>query len=395
MRGDEDCDKRHSPEQIVRLADSLRTHGQQKPVVIQADGTILAGHGLVEGARHLGWETMQVHVYDGTHPDAFVIADNYLATLAEPDDAVLADLLSKLEQQGDLLASGFYVQEFTELRGRLEAANPAPVAEEDEIPEPQEGPTRVQPGEVWALGRHRVMCGDSTDGAAVGELFGEARARMVWTDPPYGVSYGRKEAELREAGYGMGNHASIVNDDLSMGDTEVLVRGALGIGCAFSVPGASLYVACPPDTLLPHFIAAVAASGFEYRHSLVWVKQQFVFGRCDYHYRHETILYGWKTDGPHYFVDDHTKHSVFEYDKPHRSELHPTMKPVALVADMVRNSSLSGEIVYDPFLGSGTTLIAAEQLGRVCYGMEIAPRYCDVILARWEALTGQQAARCE
>jgi DNA modification methylase len=135
----------------------------------------------------------------------------------------------------------------------------------------------------------------------------------------------------------------------------------------------------------------VAASGFGFRHSLVWVKQQFVLGRCDYHYRHEVILYGWKPDGAHYFVDDHTQDSVFEVDKPHRSEDHPTMKPVKLVAQMVANSSKPGDIVADPFLGSGTTLISAEQLGRVCYGIEIEPRYVDVAVRRWQQATGQTA----
>jgi DNA modification methylase len=150
-------------------------------------------------------------------------------------------------------------------------------------------------------------------------------------------------------------------------------------------------VACPPGTPLPHFIAAVAASGYTFKHSLAWVKQQFVLGRCDYHYRHETILYGWKENGAHYFVDDHTKDSVFEVDKPHRSEEHPTMKPVELVAQMVANSSRTGELVADPFLGSGTTLIACEQLGRACAGIELAPCYCDVAVLRWQKLTNKQA----
>lgn len=163
------------------------------------------------------------------------------------------------------------------------------------------------------------------------------------------------------------------------------------MACAHAEKGGAVYVACPAGTPLPHFIAAVAASGYTFKHSLVWVKQQFVLGRCDYHYRHETILYGWKEDGAHYFVDDHTKDSVFEVDKPHRSEEHPTMKPVELVAQMVANSSRPGETVADPFLGSGTTLIACEQLGRKCVGIELAEKYVDVAVQRYQRMTHQPA----
>lgn len=156
------------------------------------------------------------------------------------------------------------------------------------------------------------------------------------------------------------------------------------------MPGAAVYVACPAGTLLPHFIAAVAASGFQFKHSLVWVKNQFVLGRCDYHYRHEIVLYGWK-DGAHYFVDDHTHDSVFEIDKPRKSEEHPTMKPVELIERMVRNSSNPGEIVYEPFSGSGSTILACEMSGRQCRAMEVSPAYCSVALTRWETATGRTA----
>jgi DNA modification methylase len=241
------------------------------------------------------------------------------------------------------------------------------------------------------MGEHRLVCGDCTKAETVAALFGDRQARMVWTDPPYGVSYADKNEFLNSLDWGNRIQEPIANDHMTDEATEALARDALTLMAQHGLPGAACYVACPAGTPLPHFIAAVAASGFTYHHSLVWVKQQFVLGRCDYHYRHEVILYGWKPDAGHYFVDDHTLDSVFEVDKPHRSEDHPTMKPVALVAQMIANSSKPGDVVADPFLGSGTTLVAAEQLGRVCYGIEIEPRYVDVAVRRWQNATQRRA----
>jgi DNA modification methylase len=154
------------------------------------------------------------------------------------------------------------------------------------------------------------------------------------------------------------------------------------LAAAFSVPGATCYAACPPGTPLPKFIAAFGSSGFTYRHSLAWVKNNFVLGRCDYHYKHEVILYGWKPDAGHLWNGDHSQDSVFVVDKPHKSDLHPTMKPPELIAPMVTNSSRQGEIVFDPFVGSGSTAIAAAQTGRVCYCCDVASQYVDVTVRR-------------
>jgi len=302
--------------------------------------------------------------------------------------------LVELDAAGRLGNVGYDDGALDRLKAELQAddfvASQGPPVED---PGPSEPP--VEPvtklGDVWLCGAHRVVCGDCTEAGVVAKLFGEKLARMVWTDPPYGVSYADKNEFLNSLDKGNHIQEPIAHDHMSEADTEALVRDALALMATYGMPGAAYYVACPAGTLLPHFIAAVAASGFGFRHSLVWVKQQFVLGRCDYHYRHEVILYGWKPDGAHYFVDDHTQDSVFEVDKPHRSEDHPTMKPVKLVAQMVANSSKPGDIVADPFLGSGTTLISAEQLGRVCYGIEIEPRYVDVAVRRWQQATGQTA----
>jgi hypothetical protein len=178
----------------------------------------------------------------------------------------------------------------------------------------------------------------------------------------------------------------IHNDDLAPAQISTLFSTALVNAATWAMPGAAIYASVPAGPLLPAFIAAMEQGGFAYRHCLVWVKQNFVLGRSDYHYRHEPILYGWREDGPHYFIEDRTQDSVFEVDRPMVSELHPTQKPIELIARMVANSSRPGELVYDPFCGSGSTLLAAHQLGRIGYGVEIDPGYVAVTLERFSML---------
>lgn len=389
--------RKHPDEQLEHIRASLRQYGQYRPVVTSSDSYILCGEGVWTGCKAEGWETVEVNPMPFPHDDPraekLLVLDNEVSRLAEDDDKTLAALLASIQQTDEqgLSGTGYDDAGLDKLIGELAAedfaAKQGPPVEDPGPSEPPAEPVSKL-GDAWLCGLHRVVCGDCTEAGVVASLFGDKLARMVWTDPPYGVNY--VETKRHIAGANLA-HEDIANDNLTEADTEALVRDALVLMAAHGVPGAACYVACPPGTPLPHFIAAVAASGFGFRHSLAWVKQQFVLGRCDYHYRHEVILYGWKPDGPHFFVDDHTQSSVFEVDKPHRSEQHPTMKPVKLVAQMVANSSKPADIVADPFLGSGTTLIAAEQLGRVCYGIELEPRYVDVAVRRWQQATGQTA----
>ena len=232
--------------------------------------------------------------------------------------------------------------------------------------------------------RHRVVCGDCTDAAVVDAVMMGEKAAMVWTDPPYGVKYGDKLDRANPMGYRV---RTIQNDDLDKGDLEDLIRGAFKNASEVCQPGATRDAACPPGTPLPTAIAAFEGSGFTFHWQLVWVKDQLVLGRGDYHFRHENILYGWKHDAAHYFVDDRTQDSVFEIPRPKVSVEHPTMKPVELVEQMVRNSSRRGAIVYDPFIGSGTTMVSCQRLGRKCRGVEIDPGYAAVCLDRWATMT--------
>jgi DNA modification methylase len=240
------------------------------------------------------------------------------------------------------------------------------------------------PGQAWQIGPHRLVCGDCRDEGTVGRLWanGGDPARMLWTDPPYGVDYAAKNAFLNRSDRGNRIQAPIENDKLTAGETGIMFKQALAVARQFAEPGAVCYATVPSGPLLFYFFQAFTAAGFTFHAQLTWVKHHFVIGMADYHHRYEPILYGWLPDAAHYFVDDRSQDDVFEVDKPHISELHPTTKPVELVARMVANSSRRGETVYDPFCGSGTTLVACEQLGRVGYGMEIDPGYTAVAIQR-------------
>jgi DNA modification methylase len=237
-------------------------------------------------------------------------------------------------------------------------------------------------GQLWEAGPHRIISGDSCDKAVVERLWAdsELRLRMIWTDPPYGVNYGEKTNWVNEHRGGPGRRL-IENDSLMPAELQKLFATALSLAGEHAILGAVIY-ATVPSVFLKYFIQGLEDGGFSYRHCLIWIKQTFVMGRADYHYRHEPILYGWLENGPHYFVDDRTQDSVFEVNRPMVSDLHPTTKPVELIAKMLANSSRSGDLIYDPFAGSGSTIVAAHQLGRVGYGCEIDPGYLAVSLER-------------
>lgn len=252
--------------------------------------------------------------------------------------------------------------------------------------------SRVSLGQIWQLGRHRILCGDSTDEQQVRSLLGDRRFDIIFTDPPYSVSYADKNRSLNAVGRGNRIQTPIKNDHFPVEETAKKVwLPAFKNLFDFAKPGCVYYLTAPQGGDQMMMMMMMAQAGWLVKHELIWVKNNHVLGRADYHYKHEPILYGWKPGASHYFIDSRSEFSVWEFDKPLKSDLHPTMKPVGLIAKAINNSSRIGELVGDFFLGSGSTLIAAQECDRTVYGMELSEIYCEIIIQRWEKLTGKIA----
>lgn len=319
--------------------------------------------------------------------DKLLLTLDPLAGMAETDAKRVAQLLSTVRT--DSAAVGALLERIAAVEG-WQGRNQLVLSD---APEPQldraaelRTKWRTARGQLWAIGAHRLLSADCTEPSETARLWVEDRdqIRLVWSDPPYGVDYASKNLFLNRSDRGNRVQRPIANDKGT--DVHALLAASLALARKRAVKGAACYVTVPSGPLLSGFIEALNQSGFTFRHLLVWVKQQFVIGMSDYHYRHEPILYGWLANGPHYWAGGRSQDSVFEIDKPHLSDLHPTTKPVELVNQMLVNSSRIGEIVYDPFCGSGTTLVACEQLGRRGYGVEIDPGYVAVALERLAAM---------
>lgn len=342
---------------------------------------------LIDG--HLRAETtpeqrVPVLVLDVNEAEADMILATLdpLASMATTDKVAARDLVALLEGQTDSVR---------QLLESLSPRNTAGLADPDpQIDKAAELKAKwaTEPGQGWQIGPHRLICGDSRGEGTVGRLWadGAPLLRMVWTDPPYGVDYAAKNAYLNRSDRGNRIQVPIVNDNLTAGETGIMFKKALEVAKQFAEAGAACYATVPAGPMLIYFVQAFTAAGFTYRAQLAWVKQQFVIGMADYHHRFEPILYGWLPNGTHYFIDDRSQDDVFQVDRPKASEFHPTTKPVDLIARMIANSSRPGEIVYDPFCGSGSTLLAAHQLGRIGFGVEVDPGYVAVTLERASAL---------
>jgi DNA modification methylase len=380
--------RKHPDRNLETIKKSLSAFGQRKPVVVNRNtGHIEAGNGLWQAAKALGWSEIAVaFVNDASEvAQAYGIMDNQSALLAEWDLPNLKDLLQGLDDgETDMSLTGFTTEEIENLMNQTHQG----LTDDDEIPEKVE--TICKTGDLWQLGEHRLLCGDATKKEDVERLMGGERVNLVWTDPPYGVNYGEKLERANPIAHRV---RTIKNDDLKPADLESFLTACFKNLADYADKGAAIYVACPPGTPLPSLIASFEGSGFDFRWQLVWVKDQLVLSRADYHFRHENILYGWKHGEAHYFTDDRKQDSVFEVPRPKASDEHPTMKPVLLIEGMVRNSSTPGDIVADTFGGSGSTLIACEKLGRQCRMMELSETYCDVIIQRWQNFTGQTAVK--
>lgn len=371
----------HSSEQIAKIAASISEFGFTNPILVDGTAGIIAGHGRLEAARRLGLE--QVPVIELTHLSdkqkrAYIIADNQLALDAGWDEDLLREELEALRAGGfELGVVGFDDQELASL---LEVDGAGGSEDEDIVPEVSEQPTS-RLGDLWLLGRHRLLCGDALAPPQVKTLTGGNRARMVFTDPPWNVAIGsNRPPATRRTG--------IANDDMPQADFEAfLERTATAV--SESVTGDVFVVMS--SSQWPTVDAALRTAGLHWSGTLVWVKDAFVLGRSNFHRRFEPIWYGWRKEGKSSYRGRRDLDDVWEFPRPRASEEHPTMKPVALVRKAVECSSARGDSVLDLFGGSGSTLVACEQCGRRSLTMEIDPRYCDVIVRRWQELTGEKA----
>jgi len=373
----------HSDEQVAQIAGSIAEFGFNAPCLVDERGVLIAGHGRLLAARRLGLAEVPVirlgHLTDA-QARAYRIADNRIALNAGWDEALLAAELARLREDGaelDLL--GFAEDELERLLGELDDASAG--GDEDQVPETPADPV-TRPGDLWLLGQHRLLCGDATNSRDIERVLDGSPAHMCFTDSPYNVDY-QGGAGAAEAG----RSRAILNDNLGADFEAFLKRACANILAATQ---GAVYM-CMSSSELHTLQRAFRSVGGHWSTFIIWAKDRFTLGRSDYQRQYEAILYGWREGSDHYWCGDRDQGDVWLIDRPARNDLHPTMKPVALVERAIRNSSRKGDIVLDPFAGSGTTLIAAQETGRVARLLELDPRYVDVIIKRWEAMTGRSA----
>lgn len=398
---------RHNESAVDAVASSIRDFGFNVPLVLDKDHVIITGHTRHQAALKLGLETVPCIIADHLTPaqaKAFRLADNRVSELATWDEELLQAELQQLSEMGiDMGDFGFTEEELESLDDITE--DEAPEIDEDAEP-------ITQPGDLYELGDHRLLCGDSTKADDVNRLTEGQDVDLLVTDPPYNVAY-----------EGM-NGMTIENDSMSSSDFYAFLRDAFAAGNTRLRKGAAIYIWYATAEHF-NFHSAVEAVGWKCRQQLIWVKNAIVLGRSDYQWQHEPCIYASKPGATRYFTEARNESTVIEdrpdikgmskadlqalcrellnrqpipttvlrEDKPVRSEIHPTMKPVKLFARLVINSSKRGDRVLDLFGGSGTTMMACEQLGRKAYLMELDPKYCDAIVARWEQQTGRKAKR--
>lgn len=374
----------HSEEQVAQIAASIKEWGFTTAVLVDESGSIIAGHGRLMAARKLGLTSLPVMVakdWTDAQKRAYVIADNKLAINAGWDNDLLALELGELGDLGfDLELTGFTDEEIKALM---------PVDVTDGLTDPDDAPPLpdnpvTRPGDVWVMGKHRLLCGDSTSVDDLAKLCENQAVDMWLTDPPYNVAY---EGGTKEK-------LTIQND--SMGDDQFrqFLRDAYTAADTVMKAGAVFYI-WHADSEGYNFRGAAKDAGWTVRQCLIWKKSSLVLGRQDYQWQHEPCLYGWKEGAGHLWASDRKQTTILEFDKPSRNGEHPTMKPVALFEYQLLNNTKGGDIVLDSFGGSGTTLIAAEKNGRVARLMELDPKYCDVIVKRWQDFTGKIATHAE
>ena len=406
---------KHSEQQIELLAKIIKEQGWRQPVkVSNRSGYIVSGHGRYLAAELMGAERVPVDYQDYESEEqeyADLLADNRIAELAEMDNAMLAELFEKIDLSGfDRELTGYTEDDWSDILDSFDEEAVDIEAADDVLPELPDEPF-TKPGDIYLIGRHRLICGDSTEPETYKKLMEEDRAQLIITDPPYNADYEGKAGKIE-------------NDNLASDEFRQFLGKAFQCFSEYSQPGAAAYI-FHADKESVAFKTEFEEAGFLAKQCLIWAKNHFVLGRQDYQWQHEPCLYGWKDGAGHYFADERTNSTMlnqasrpdffamnreelieflecvydeFEQipgtiiycDKPQRSDLHPTTKPVKLLDKLIKNSSRQGWIVLDAFCGSGSTLIACEASGRCCRAIELDPQFCDVIVKRYIEVTGKK-----
>jgi site-specific DNA-methyltransferase (adenine-specific) len=374
----------HSDEQVAQIAGSIKEFGFNNPILVDKDNSVIAGHGRLMAARKLGMDKVPVvelqHLTESQRK-AYVLADNRIALNSGWDTSMLSLELQDLKDDIDLSLLGFDPDELDALLNPIEETEG--LTDEDAVPDvPDEPKTKL--GDIYILGNHRLMCGDSTSIDSVEKLMNGQLADQLVTDPPYNIAYegGSKKRE------------QIKNDEMADEEFRQFLKDVYIAANAVMKAGAVFYI-WHADTEGYNFRGAARDMGWKVRQTLIWNKDNSAFGRSDYHWKHEPCLYGWKEGAAHLWAADRKQTTVIECKRPSKSDLHPTMKPVELMEYQILNNTKGSDIVLDLFGGSGSTMIAAEKIGRKSCLMELDPKYCDVIVKRWEQFTGKKAVLSE
>ena len=377
--------RKHSDEQVAQIAASIKEFGWTNPILVDGNNGLIAGHGRLLAARKLNMDKIPVielaHLSE-IQKKALIIADNKLSLNADWDNDLLMLELQQLNiDEFDLALLGFDEKELDALLNPITGT--LGLTDEDAVPDiPDEPKTKL--GDVYILGNHRLMCGDSCSVTDMDKLVNDRQVDMWLTDPPYNVAY---EGKTKDA-------LTIQNDSMSDDGFRQFLRDAYVTANTVMKSGAVFYI-WHADSEGYNFRGAAHDAGWKVRQCLIWKKSSLVMDRQDYHWKHEPCLYGWKEGASHLWAADRKQTTILEFDRPNRNGEHPTMKPVELFEYQMLNNTKGGDIVLDSFGGSGTTMIAAEKHGRHAYIMELDPKYCDVIVKRWEEFTGKTAILSE
>ena len=387
----------HSDNQVAQIANSIIEFGFTNPVLIDGSKGIIAGHGRLMAAKKLNLSQVPVVILDHlseAQKRAYIIADNKLAENAGWDEEILANELHDLKEENfDLDLIGFEDQELEKLFANL--YEDGEQKEEENIPDTEENPISKS-GDIWILGDHKLICGDSCKIETYQLLLENELADMTFTDPPYNVDYGntmkdnligKKNSKTGKEYKNASGQRTILNDNLGNDFPKFLFDCCSNI---LELTKGACYI-CMSSSELHNLQKAFIDAGGKWSTFIVWAKNHFTLGRSDYQRQYEPILYGWKEKNDHYWCGDRNQSDVWYFNKPNKSDLHPTMKPVELCKKAILNSSKTDDIILDPFGGSGSTLIAAEQVKRRCRMIELDQKYVDVIIKRWQNLTGKKA----